>query len=216
MQIKQGSKDYNKFMEELETSALQQATHQPKLWLRYMYVDDTFIIWQHSKQQLDNFFQHLNNQHSNIKFTMETEHKGSLPFLDVRITKATDGHLTHQVYRKPMHTDRYLHYRSFHHPSVLQSVSSTLIKRAHDLSDKQHLQQELQHIKSTFTTINGYPRGKINVRPPRPQPTTPALTRVTIPYMGKTSHKLQRIIIIIIIYVDLKSTTHASQHSVQC
>ena len=180
----------NIFMEEFETSALQQATHQPKLWLRY--VDDTFIIWQHSKQQLDNFFQHLNNQHSNIKFTMETEDQGSLPFLDVHITKATDSHLTHQVYRKPTHTDRYLHYRSFHHPSVLQSVSSTLIKQAHDLSDKQHLQQELQHIKSTLTTINGYPSGKIKVRPPRPQPTTPALTRVT--YMGKTSHKLQRIL----------------------
>ena len=125
---------------------------------------------------------------------METEDQGSLPFLDVRITKATDGHLTHQVYRKPMHTDRYLHYRSFHHPSVLQSVSSTLIKRAHDFSDKQHLQQELQHIKSTLTTINGYPNGKIKVRPPIPQPTTPAPTRVTIPYMGKTSHKLQRIL----------------------
>ena len=64
----------NIFMEEFETSALQQATHQPKLWLRY--VDDTFIIWQHSKQQLDNFFQHLNNQHSNIKFTMDTEAQG--------------------------------------------------------------------------------------------------------------------------------------------
>ena len=70
----------NIFMEEFETSALQHATHQPKLWHRY--VDDTFIIWQHSKQQLDNFFQHLNNQHSNIKFTMETEDQGSLPFLD--------------------------------------------------------------------------------------------------------------------------------------
>ena len=148
----------NIFMEEFETSTLQQATHQPKLWLRYD--DNTFIIWPHSKQQLDNFFQHLNNQHSNIRFTMETEAQGSLPFLDVHITKATDGHLTHQVYRKPTHTDRYLHYRSFHHPSVLQSVSSTLIKREHDLSDKQHLQQELQHIKSTLTTINGYPSGR--------------------------------------------------------
>ena len=103
----------NIFMEEFETSTLQQATHQPKLWLRYD--DNTFIIWPHSKQQLDNFFQHLNNQHSNIRFTMETEAQGSLPFLDVHITKATDGHLTHQVYRKTRHTDRYLHYRSFQH-----------------------------------------------------------------------------------------------------
>ena len=146
---------------------------------------------------------------------METEDQGSLPFLDVRITKATDGHLTHQVYRKPTHTDRYLHYRSFHHPSVLQSVSSTLVKRAHDLSDKQHLQQELQHIKSTLTTINGYPSGKIKVRPPKPQPTTPALIRVTIPYMGKTSHKLQRILKTVNIEVRHRSSNklHSSLHT---
>ena len=143
---------------------------------------------------------------------METEDQGSLPFLDVRITKATDGHLTHQVYRKPTHTDIYLHYRSFHHPSALLSVSSTLIKRAHDLSDKQHLQQELQHIKSTLTTINGYPSGKIKVRPPRPQPTTPALT---IPYMGKTSHKLQCILKTVNIEVRhrFSNKLHSSLHT---
>ena len=51
-----------------------------------------------------------------------------------------------------------------------------------------------EHIKSTLATINGYTSGKIKVRPPRRQPTTPALTRVTIPYMGKKSHKLQHIL----------------------
>ena len=109
----------NIFMEEFETSALQQATHQPKLWLRY--VDDTFIIWQHSKQQLDNFFQHLNNQHSNIKFTMETEDQGSLPFLDVRITKATDGHLIKSTESRRIQTDTFTTDHSTTHQFYNQS-----------------------------------------------------------------------------------------------
>ena len=45
------------------------------------------------------------------------------------------GSLSHQVYRKPAYTENYLNYRSFHHPSVLRSINSTLVKRAHIVSD---------------------------------------------------------------------------------
>jgi hypothetical protein len=37
----------------------------------------------------------------NIKFTMEMEKNGSLPFLDVLITKKPGGSLGHTVYRIP-------------------------------------------------------------------------------------------------------------------
>ena len=146
---------------------------------------------------------------------METEEQGSIPFLDVRVTKSLNGHLSHQVYRKPTHTDRYLNYRSFHHPSVLQSVSSTLIKRAHDLSDPSHLQEELKHIKSTLSSINGYPTNKIRSLPPRPQPTTQPTARIVIPYMGKTSHQLQRILKTANIEVRHRSTKklHSALHT---
>ncbi len=81
----------------------------------------------------------------------------TIPFMYVLITKSTNEHPSHQVYRKPTHTDRYLNYRSFHHPSILQSVPNTLINRAHAISDQDHLQEELHHIKTTLTNINGYP-----------------------------------------------------------
>ena len=57
--------------------------------------------------------------------------------------------------------------------------------------------------------------GKIKVRPPRPQPTTPSLTRVTIPYMGKTSHKFQRILKTVKIEVRHRSSNklHSSLHT---
>ncbi|XP_071478008.1 uncharacterized protein, partial [Diadema antillarum] len=155
-----------------------------------------FTIWPHQADQLDDFLSHLNEQHSNISFTVETEHNHSLPFLDVLVTKTNAGTFSHQVYRKPTHTDRYLHYRSFHHPAVRQSVPNALVRRAHQISDKEHLRQELEHITDTLTTINQYPKHKINTQAPshpnqaaKEQP----ITTVNLPYLGATSHKLQRI-----------------------
>jgi len=48
---------------------------------------------------------------------MDIEKDKKLPFLDVLITKKADNTLNHQVYRKPIHTDRYLHAESYHHPA---------------------------------------------------------------------------------------------------
>ena len=47
--------------------------------------------------------------HLTIEFTIEVEEGGSLPFLDTKITMKTDGKFDITVYRKQMHTDRYLH-----------------------------------------------------------------------------------------------------------
>ncbi|XP_030854320.1 uncharacterized protein LOC115929475 [Strongylocentrotus purpuratus] len=115
----------------------------------------------HSRGDSDHFLAHINKHHPSIKFTMETKQNNSIPFLDILFTKSSSGKPAHQVYRKPTHTDRYLHYRSFHHPSVLQSVSNALIRRAHQLSDADHLDQEIQHVTTVLTTINKYPRHKI-------------------------------------------------------
>jgi hypothetical protein len=66
-------------MEHFEQRA--SAAKKPAHW--YRYVDDTFVVWPHGKEELQNFLQHLNSIHPNIKFTMEIEHNKSLPFLDV-------------------------------------------------------------------------------------------------------------------------------------
>ncbi|KAI5636520.1 hypothetical protein NE865_10765 [Phthorimaea operculella] len=67
----------------------------------------------------------------------------------------SDGSLAHAVYRKPTHTDRYLHATSHHHPRHLQSVVSTLTKRAYDLCDAEHLDDELNHVHKVLVQ-NGY------------------------------------------------------------
>ena len=65
-----------------------------------------------------------------IKFTLEMQKEDkTISFLDVLLIIEEDGSLGHKVYRKPTHTDSYLHYNSFHHPSIKNSVCKTLINR---------------------------------------------------------------------------------------
>ena len=65
------------FMEEFETSTLLTDDLQPSLWLHY--VDDTFVVWPHGRDALQNFLQYLNAQHPSIKFTMEVGQQDILP-----------------------------------------------------------------------------------------------------------------------------------------
>ncbi|XP_076659914.1 uncharacterized protein LOC143363201 [Halictus rubicundus] len=148
------------YMEHLENQILNDAPLKPTQWFRY--VDDTFVVWSHGRDTLDNFLQYINSLHPNIQFTMEIENTDrSLPFLDVLITRKPDGSLGHQVYRKPTHTNRYLHASSHHHPAQKNSVISSLINRAISISEKQHLPQELEHLRTTLGQ-NGFSKHKIN------------------------------------------------------
>ncbi|XP_018349960.1 PREDICTED: uncharacterized protein LOC108753114 [Trachymyrmex septentrionalis] len=135
----------NIFMEHFEKEALRKTPKKPEVWFRY--VDDTFVIWRHGRAEFCKFLIFLNNQHPNIHFTIDIEENGKLPFLDVLVSKKADGTLGYQVYRKPTHTDRYLYAESHHHPSQKQSAINSLVHRAFTISDKEHLQTELNHLK---------------------------------------------------------------------
>ena len=100
------------------------------MWVRY--VDDTFVIWPHGEAELESFHNHINNQHSNIKFTKEVERKSSIPFLDVLVNRKGPRLLT-TVYHKPTHTNRYINYNSNHYPRVLRSTLLCLKDRANKI-----------------------------------------------------------------------------------
>ena len=137
----------NIFMEEFEVKALQSSPNPPSMWLRF--VDDTFVInrTEHSQQLI----QHINNQDPHIQFTVEPTQQGSLPFLDTLVTIQPDNTLSTSVYRKPTHTDQYLHWDSNHHITAKHSVYNTLAHRAKTVSSTQDsLDQELLHIKTAL------------------------------------------------------------------
>ncbi|KAH9631271.1 hypothetical protein HF086_003707 [Spodoptera exigua] len=141
----------NIYMEWFEGQALTSAPVRPRHWWRY--VDDVFAVI--NRVHVEEFIAHLNSVHSSIQFTTEKEKDGMLPFLDVLVSRGTDGRLSHTVYRKPTHTDRYLRADSHHHPSHLASVPRTLINRALNLCDPQYIDAEFDHLRQVLEN-NGY------------------------------------------------------------
>ena len=137
----------NIFMDEFEVQALSSFPHPPSLWLRF--VDNTFVInkAEHSQELL----QHINNQDPHIQFTVEPTQQDSLPFLHTLITIQPDNTFSTTVYRKPTHTDQYLHWDSNHHITAKQSVCNTLAHRAKTVSSTQDsMNKELDHIKTAL------------------------------------------------------------------
>ncbi|XP_071054382.1 uncharacterized protein [Onthophagus taurus] len=142
-----------------EEDTLKKSQWKPKLWLRY--VDDIFVIWQHGQKRLQEFLDYLNSQHPMIKFTMETETAKKLPFLDVLVTRTTNGDMELGVYRKNTHTNRYLQACSHHHPQQKRSVIRTLFQRAARLCEGENLKKE-QHFLRGVLQKNGYTSRDIN------------------------------------------------------
>jgi hypothetical protein len=90
-------------------------------------MDDTFMVWPHGKDKLQEFLKHLNNIHPDIKFTLEVEQNKTLPFLDVLVSRRPDGSLEYSAHRKSTHTKLYLYAKSEHHPAQKQAVLTTLV-----------------------------------------------------------------------------------------
>ncbi|XP_011859918.1 PREDICTED: uncharacterized protein LOC105557319 [Vollenhovia emeryi] len=127
------------------------------------------------------------------------------PFLDVLVRRNEDGTLSH-VYRKPTHTDRYLHANSHHHPAQKNSVISSLVYRALSISEPAALNGELNHLHRTLTR-NGYSSRNINrtinkltnKESGQNNTTTPETEKekikaVVLPYVRGTTDRISRIL----------------------
>ena len=148
----------NLFMEEFEVKALSTCPYPPSLCLRF--VDDTFVITKAEHSQA--LLHHINSQDPHIQFTMEPTQKGSLPFLDTLVTIEPNNTFSTTVYRRPTHTDHYLHWDSNHHITAKQSVYNTLAHRAKVVSSSQDtLDKELQHIKTALQSCQ-FPNWALN------------------------------------------------------
>ena len=114
---------------------------------------------EHSKPLL----QHINNQDPHIQFTVEEpSQQGTLPFLDTLVTTELNNTFTTSVYRKPIHTDQYLHWDSNHFITAKQSIYKTLAHRVKIVSSNQKaLNQELLHISRALQACQ-YPNWVLN------------------------------------------------------
>ena len=92
------------YMQIYERTSITSALNPPKVWEQF--VDDVYSIFK--RTHLQNFFHHFNSLHQNIKFITEEETNGELAFLDT-LLKRNNGEISVLVYRKPTHTEQYLH-----------------------------------------------------------------------------------------------------------
>ena len=140
--------------------------HFSKLFISYHIISPTLIKWWfryvddvHSvirKDQVNKLQDHINSIDPHIKFTIELLGTDGLPFLDT-LTKPTPNSTESTVYRKPMHTDRYLDYSSTHHIAAKLSVIHTLIHRAKQVcSTPEFLPKEMEHLNKVLQD-NHYP-----------------------------------------------------------
>ena len=119
----------NLFLATLEEKALESwKGSRPNLWLRFL--DDIFMLWKGNHQELQQFHNHLNQQMSSIKFTMESSKES----VDLQITKGSRFRekkvLDVSLHVKTTNLQNFLHFSSCHPPNTFTTIVKGEILRA--------------------------------------------------------------------------------------
>jgi len=81
----------------------------------------------------------------------EEESNGTIPFLYLLFRRQPDGAVSTEVYRKPTHTDQYLHFRSHHPINHKTGVVRTLMDRKDTMASTENdKNKEELHIRTAL------------------------------------------------------------------
>jgi len=86
---------------------------------------------------------------------MENQQDNYIPFLDVIIAHQPNGSLSHQVFLKKEHIDRYLYAQFHHHPTKNCVVIKTLVSKTIWISTPQYINKEKTHLTKSLQ-VNVY------------------------------------------------------------
>jgi hypothetical protein len=126
---------------------------QPFLYVRY--IDDCFLIWHHTLEELHEFVEHLNAQVPTIKFTVEISEK-QVSFLDVMVKKVNNRIVT-DLYTKPTDSHDYLLYSSSHPQRCKDSIPySQFLRLTRICSEERDFDRHVINLSSHFLR-RGYP-----------------------------------------------------------
>jgi hypothetical protein len=112
------------------------------------YVDDVFLTWNRSKEELIKLLEEANKWHPNIKFDYKIGK--SLPFLDVLLTN-NNGILSTCVYHKPAAEPYVTPFTSDHPRHTFGNIIQTALTRAVRYSSTfEAFQAEQRYIELMF------------------------------------------------------------------
>ena len=136
------------FTGKLENDFLNARVLKPTLWLRFL--DDIFMIWDHSLNELHSFIDTINNLHPCIKFTHTISQK-SVTFLDVKVSKEESLDICTDVFEKETNIHQYLDYTSCHPKKCKDSIPYSQAKRYRRItSDDNKFHSSLDKLRSYF------------------------------------------------------------------
>ena len=160
------------------------------------------------KDQKEALLDHLNSIHNSIQFTSEDPSEGgSIPFLDLLVFPDEEGRLKTTVYRKPTHTNQYLHWDSHHAILSKYSMIGTLFHRAKTIcsgptqlqEEKEHLYRILKKCKYSTWALNRVKlrnqtpaHKKNNKRNTNPKNNRDQKPHITVPYHQGMSESFKR------------------------
>ena len=108
------------------------------------------------KENLNDFLPLLNNLAPSIKFTVENENEGKLPFLDCTVHRVERA-FKFSIYRKPTNVCSYIHFYSAHQNKVKVSAFSSMFLRALRICSPEFLDEEIDNIYCIATKLK-YPK----------------------------------------------------------
>ena len=194
------------FLQVLEAKAMNDALHlQPPLTPLsfFRYVDDSHSRFE-SIESADKFLDILNQQHENIKYTIERESPDSkeLQFLDIKVINRGTGKYEFDVYRKKAITNVQVTPESGHDPNVLKGIFKGFVYRALSICSENYVEKEIQFLIDVFSE-NGYNKESLRnmaneIKRKSTQETsentntnTTPVQRITLPWIPKVSPKLR-------------------------
>jgi len=124
------------------------------------YVDDIFAIF-NNKEEADNYLQHLNSLHENLKFTIEHSKENKITFLDMNIEyKNTTFNTSYHI--KATNTGIYMSKKANSPQQYKEAAIRSLIYRAYRLSSSvENFYNTYKIIKLIFVN-NGYHHNHID------------------------------------------------------
>jgi hypothetical protein len=185
----------NIYLETFEAEAIRDFPAKPVRYIRYM--DDIFIEWPQHLCPITDFLQHMNSHSSSLRFTIEYETNGCLPFLEVYVQREGNS-LCCGVYCKTTGSVLYLNYHSNHPLTTKSGIINTLHRAQTHCKDKVRL--NLNEVKiDQMLSNNQYPqhfvkqiKNKQKVQRDKKEKEKPQTT-LCIPYVSGLSEQINRI-----------------------
>ena len=118
------------------------------LYLRY--IDDIFLLWNGTKEELECFKEEVNNIHPTIKFDVKYSDK-EIDFLDTTVKINSQSQIVTTLFKKPTDRQSFLHEKSYHPTSTKKSIPySQAIRLSRICSDDKDYNAQLHLLKDKF------------------------------------------------------------------